>query len=83
MLFVEFGCMIGIKDPELSRKFGQAVRLRREKANISTRDFANEADISHSQLYYLEKGEGNPSLSMISAIAKALKITLSELLEGL
>lgn len=39
-----------------------------------------EVDVDLSQIFRIEKGKINPTLSTLYALANALKITLSELL---
>jgi len=41
--------------------------------------FADEADIALSQVWVLESGRGDPTLSTLLTIAKALGVTLSDL----
>ena len=53
----------------------------REKYNISIRDLARITGISKSHLNYIERGEKEPSLSIIIRIAVALNIDEKELYE--
>ncbi|MCI8485993.1 MAG: helix-turn-helix transcriptional regulator [Clostridia bacterium] len=53
----------------------------REKYNISIRELAKITGISKSHLNYIEKGEKEPSLSIIIRIAVALNIDEKELYE--
>lgn len=53
----------------------------REKYNISIRELAKITGISKSHLNYIEKGEKEPSLSIIIRIAVALNIDERELYE--
>ena len=46
---------------------------------MSTRELADIAEIAHSQVWVLETGRGNPSLTTLMSIATALKVTLGEL----
>jgi len=46
---------------------------------MSTREFADTAEIAHSQVWVLESGKGNPSLTTLLSIAEALKVSLQEL----
>ena len=49
---------------------------------MSTRAFANTAEIAHSQVWILETGQGDPGLTTLIAIAKALNVTLNDLDPG-
>lgn len=51
----------------------------REQKNLSLGDLAKKTGISKSHLNYIEKGEKEPSLSMIIRIAIALNIDEKEL----
>lgn len=53
----------------------------REKYNISIRDLARITGISKSHLNYIERGEKEPSLSIIIRIAVALNIDIKDLYE--
>lgn len=53
----------------------------RERYNISIRELAKITGISKSHLNYIEKGEKEPSLSIIIRIAVALNIDEKELYE--
>lgn len=47
---------------------------------LSQEDLANDADIPINQVGRIERGEINPTLSTLVSIAKALRVTLGELL---
>jgi len=47
--------------------------------NLSQEELASKAGVHRTYLGGIERGERNPSLKNIAAIAKALDITLSEL----
>lgn len=68
---------------ELSKKVGERIKALRVERGITTRDFADMANISHSFRHEIEAGKVNPSLSILYSIAKALDIKLSELLSGI
>ncbi|WP_423736529.1 helix-turn-helix domain-containing protein [Chitinophaga caseinilytica] len=68
---------------ELSKKVGERIKALRVERGITTRDFADMANISHSYRHEIESGQVNPSLSTLYSIANAFKITLSELLAGI
>lgn len=71
--------MLSNRDDRLLKKFGKRLRKLRTERNMSTREFADTAEIAHSQVWVLETGRGNPSLTTLLAIAKALNVSLHDL----
>lgn len=63
----------------LRRRFGLAVRRRREAAGVSQEDLAFEAGIHRTYVSMLERGEANPSLDVIERLAGALRTSVSAL----
>lgn len=59
---------------------GQLVRLGRAKRGITRRELAEESDISERYLAQIEGGLGNPSVSVLKAIAEAIDVPIIELL---
>lgn len=51
----------------------------RKKYSISVRELAKKTGISESHLRYIEKGEREPTISMLVRIAVALNIDEKEL----
>lgn len=64
-------------------KFGNKVKLLRNKFGISQEKFALMIDMDRTYLSSVEKGKRNISIENINKIAKGLKISLKELFEGL
>jgi transcriptional regulator with XRE-family HTH domain len=62
-------------------KTGNKIKKVRETKGISQKDLAFEADLDRSYIASIETGKRNVSLINLEKIAKALKITLSELFE--
>ncbi len=58
---------------------GEAVRGLRQRHHMTQEDLIERADLSRSQLYYLESGKRNPSLPTTYAICDALGVTLYDL----
>lgn len=83
MPFFQFVRMNGVRNEELSKRFGERFRELREATGLSTREFADTAGIAYSQVWTIESGKGNPTLSTMEAIAKALGTDLSRLLKDL
>jgi len=63
----------------IQKQFGERVRQLRLAVNLSQEELAFKAGVHRTYLGSIERGERNPSLKNIAAIAKALDITLSEL----
>ncbi len=55
-------------------KFGAKVRVLREKTDISQEAFADQVGIHRTYIGGIERGERNPTLTMICRIAAALKV---------
>jgi transcriptional regulator with XRE-family HTH domain len=61
--------------------FGALVRHFRERIGISQETLADRAEIHRTYIGGIERGERNPTLTMIHKIAKALGVKPSRLLE--
>ena len=61
------------------KQFGKNVRKLRLARNLSQEELAFKASMHRTYLGGIERGERNPSLKNISAIADALNTTLAEL----
>jgi transcriptional regulator with XRE-family HTH domain len=68
--------------PESQRKFGQRVRQLREKRGWSQEGFAHEGGLGRSFSGAIERGEKDVRLSTLIKIAKALAMSVAELLRG-
>ena len=64
-------------------QFGQQVRLLRREAKLSQEQLADHAEIHRTYLSGVERGERNISILNLTRLAKALNVTLSQLVEGL
>lgn len=72
--------MAYLKNQQLLNEFGTHVRKLRTEKSMTLEALAYVADIELSQIYRIEKGKTNLSLSTIDAIAKGLEISIGELL---
>ena len=63
----------------IEKQFGEQVRKLRLARDLSQEELAFKAGVHRTYLGSIERGERNPSLKNIAAIAKALNITLSQL----
>lgn len=63
--------------------FGSKLREIREKQGYSQESFATQLGVHRTYMGGLERGERNPTLTVILRIAKNLKIPPSDLLHGI
>lgn len=61
----------------LVKQFGEAVKTRRKELGITQPHLAELAKISTNTLYKLERGQGNPSLSVLIKLAEVLGMELT------
>jgi transcriptional regulator with XRE-family HTH domain len=71
--------VINVKNKALMKALGKRIKDIRKARSLSQEDLSNEADIPLSQVGRIERGEINPTISSIAAIAEALNIDLKEL----
>ncbi len=72
------------RDPEFeayNRKVGERIKELRRDKNLSQEEFAQEANIDRTHVSYLETARSDPTLSTLFKVAKALGLSVSELLE--
>lgn len=69
------------KKEEVQKKFGKRLAELRASKNITQENLSFELDVDRTYISYIERGKRNPSLYMLSKIAKALRVHLSELTE--
>ncbi|EHQ25044.1 helix-turn-helix domain-containing protein [Mucilaginibacter paludis] len=67
---------------EIKSKVGSRIREIREKNGISQKDLSYTADLDRSYIASVENGQRNISIVNLEKIAKALKVNLSELFQG-
>lgn len=60
----------------LVKDFGESVKERRRELGITQPHLAELAEISVNTLYKLEKGQGNPSLEVLTKLAQVLGMEL-------
>ncbi|AGG05896.1 helix-turn-helix domain-containing protein [Dehalococcoides mccartyi] len=66
----------------IEQRFGERIRDLRKQAGVSQEELADRAGVHRTYLGGIERGERNPSLKNIDAIARALKVSLSDLFKG-
>ena len=64
---------------DVRARFGKIVRERRKRLRVSQEEFADLCGLDRTYIGGIERGERNVSLVNIEKIAKALKISLSDL----
>jgi transcriptional regulator with XRE-family HTH domain len=69
------------KDPR--KKFGEHIRALRKGAGLSQEELANVAGLHRTYVGAVERGEKNVSLLNIVQLARALRVTPADLLEGI
>ena len=69
------GCLLD----KIEKRFGNRIRELRKEKLLSQEELAFKAGVHRTYLGSIERGERNPSLRNITAIAEALGISLSEL----
>ena len=62
-----------------SSGFGDAVRKARTASGITQEELADRAGLDRSYIGGVERGDRNPTLSVIEKIAQGLGLTLAEL----
>jgi transcriptional regulator with XRE-family HTH domain len=63
--------------------FGSRIRELRHAAELSQEAFADKCGLDRTYIGGIERGERNLGLRNIALLAKALNVSLSELMEGL
>ncbi len=71
-----------MKTVSLISSIGKRIKYYRTLHKISLSALAKDAKVSKSTLFGLELGETNPTISTLEAIAKALNIDISELINS-
>ena len=64
----------------LRTKLGRAIRRLRREAGLSQESFADKCKVHRTYMGAVERGETNISLDSLERIAKALDLTVGELL---
>ncbi len=73
--------MNNLRDKKVLIAFGNNLRKLRQAKKLSMEELSYEVDVDLSQIYRIEKGMVNPTLSTLNAIANALDITLKDLFD--
>jgi transcriptional regulator with XRE-family HTH domain len=66
---------------KLLKTFGRSIRRLRKQRGLSQEDLAEASGMSRNYVSDIERGVRNPGLLALVALAKALKVSLRELVE--
>ena len=66
---------------EMSEAFAVVLRRHRQAQRLSQETLAEKANIHPTHVSLIERSERNPSLNVAAALASALNIALSRLIE--
>jgi transcriptional regulator with XRE-family HTH domain len=69
--------------PDILVRLGRAVRARRLALGLSQEDLAAESGLDRTYISGIERGQRNVALRNTERLAQALRLSLSELMEGL
>jgi transcriptional regulator with XRE-family HTH domain len=65
---------------DIRKRLGRNVRLLRTREGWSQEDYADRAGIHRTYVSDIERGERNPTITVVEKLAVALGVTASELL---
>jgi transcriptional regulator with XRE-family HTH domain len=63
------------------RKVGARIRQLRTERGLSQEALAFEADLAVTSIATIERGEANPSVAVLLAISRVLKVKLRDLVD--
>lgn len=66
-------------DNKTTKRFGEAVRKARMAKGLTQEDLAHNSGLDRSYIGGIERGERNPTVTVIEKIANGLDITLVDL----
>ena len=69
-------------EPRIQKSFGERVRTLRILKGFTQESLAHESGLDRSYIGQVERGARNISLANIEAIARALNLPISELMQG-
>ncbi len=62
------------------KQLGKSIKKVRSQRNLTQSEVAEKANTSANYYAQIERGEVNPSYTMLRSIAKALKVKLNDLI---
>ena len=66
---------------KVSKKIGVKIKLLRNKIGISQEELGFKAELNKNSIGAIERGESSPTIDTLDQIAKALDITLVDLVD--
>jgi transcriptional regulator with XRE-family HTH domain len=69
-----------VKNRLLVRKFGLEVKRRRAELGITQEEFAERSGLHRTYVSGIERGERNPTIDIVFAIARALSCEPAEIM---
>ena len=69
------------KIDRISKKIGLKIKLLRNKISISQEELGFRAGVSKQQIGLIERGESSPTIDTLDQIARALEISLVDLVD--
>ena len=75
--------MNNTRNTDILKQFGARLKQLRTERNLTLEALAFEADVELSQIHRIETAKTNPTLTTISILAKALNISIAELMGDL
>ena len=77
---VQFAHLNNLRNTDQLIKFGNHLRALRASQKMTLERVAFAANVEISQIYRIEKGKVNPTLTTLIALSSGLEITVLELL---
>jgi transcriptional regulator with XRE-family HTH domain len=68
--------------PHYRRVLGENIRLIRKAAGLSQEKLAEKAELHPNYVGYVERGEQNISVDALARVARALRVSMADLLKG-
>jgi len=68
-------------DNNLAKEFGKKIQIERIKKEISQEQLAELSNLHRNTISDIEHGKASPTLDTIYKLAKALDLTLSEIVD--
>jgi len=66
---------------DIRKKFGKRLRALREERGWSQEEFADRAGLHRTYVSAVERGVRNPTLTVLERLAKALGVSMAELVQ--
>jgi len=76
-----FGTVNYKYNEDFCKAFGKHIRKLRKERGLSMRQLADNADLDHNQVYRVENGIVNTTISMVYALAEGLNVSHQDLFD--